>query len=297
MIRMALTASLLACAAMAPLAATAQDGAKVDQVTYRVNIAGRQRMLSQRITKAACLMAQDVGFTTSFDQMTQAYSLFLKSDSGLRNGDADLGLDAENNDTVSAALAAIDPHWAAYKATIETGIDNATIANEELDELDSAGLRVLKFMNIAVYKMARAYASDTETVSLKLAITVDIAGRQRMLTQKAVKEACLMGVAADPSEQAANLADTVELFDTSLSALQDGFDDIGVIAPPAPEIARKLREVEELWNPVKALLDRAVSGEVLSDRDLSVLARDSEPLLQRMNEAVGLYTTVEPSSE
>ncbi|WP_170407716.1 type IV pili methyl-accepting chemotaxis transducer N-terminal domain-containing protein [Ruegeria arenilitoris] len=296
MIRMVLTASFLVCATVAPQTSIAQDSTNVDQVAHRVNIAGRQRMLTQRITKAACLMARDVGFTTSFDQMTQAYGLFLQSDQGLRNGDSDLGLEAESNDTVIGALAAIDSHWAAYKAIIETGIDNATIANAELDELDSASLRVLKFMNIAVYKMARAYASETESVSLNLAITVDIAGRQRMLTQKAVKEACLMQAAADPAEQAARLADTVELFDTSLSALQDGFEDIGVIAPPTPEIARKLREVEELWNPVKGLLERAVNGEVLSDRDLSVLARDSEPLLQRMNEAVALYTTQSSSS-
>ncbi|MCG7522461.1 type IV pili methyl-accepting chemotaxis transducer N-terminal domain-containing protein [Ruegeria sp. Ofav3-42] len=296
MIRMVLTATFLVCASVAPQTTIAQDSANVDQVTHRVNIAGRQRMLTQRITKAACLMARDVGFTTSFDQMTQAYDLFLQSDQGLRNGDSDLGLEAESNDTVIGALGAIDSHWAAYKAIIETGIDNATIANAELDELDSASLRVLKFMNIAVYKMARAYASETASVSLNLAITVDIAGRQRMLTQKAVKEACLMQAVEDPSEQAARLADTVELFDTSLSALQDGFEDIGVIAPPTPEIARKLREVEELWNPVKSLLERAVNGEVLSDRDLSVLARDSEPLLQRMNEAVALYTTQSSSS-
>ena len=296
MIRMVLTATLLVCASVAPQTSTAQDSTNVDQVTHRVNIAGRQRMLTQRITKAACLMARDVGFTTSFDQMTQAYGLFLQSDQGLRNGDSDLGLEAESNDTIIGALGAIDSHWAAYKAIIETGIDNATIANAELDELDGASLRVLKFMNIAVYKMARAYASETESVSLNLAITVDIAGRQRMLTQKAVKEACLMQAAEDPAEQAVRLADTVELFDTSLSALQDGFEDIGVIAPPTPEIARKLREVEELWNPVKGLLERAVNGEVLSDRDLSVLARDSEPLLQRMNEAVALYTTQSSSS-
>lgn len=296
MIRMVLTATFLVCATVAPQTSIAQDSTSVDQVTHRVNIAGRQRMLTQRITKAACLMARDVGFNTSFDQMTQAFDLFLQSDQGLRNGDSDLGLDAESNDTVISALGAIDSHWAAYKAIIEAGIDNATIANAELDELDSASLRVLKFMNIAVYKMARAYASETASVSLNLAITVDIAGRQRMLTQKAVKEACLMQAVEDPSEQAARLADTVELFDTSLSALQDGFDDIGVIAPPTPEISRKLREVEELWNPVKSLLERAVNGEVLSDRDLSVLARDSEPLLQRMNEAVALYTTQSSSN-
>jgi len=85
------------------------------------------------------------------------------------------------------------------------------------------------------------------------------------------------------------LAETIELFDLSLKALRDGYEDVGVIPSPTRDIDRKLLEVEGLWEPVKAILDRAADGQVLSDRDLSRAARLSEPLLQTMNEAVGMY--------
>ena len=155
------------------------------------------------------------------------------------------------------------------------------------------GRDVLKYMNIAVFKIARAYAASVAEVPLGLTITIDVAGRQRMLTQKAVKEACLMVTAEDPLVYADRLGETIELFDLSLKALRDGYEDVGVIAAPTREIDRKLLEVAGLWEPVRSILDRAAEGQVLSDRDLSKVARMSEPLLQTMNEAVGLYEGAE----
>lgn len=263
------------------------------EAARKVNIAGRQRMLSQRMAKAACLMSRDISFAATYDQLTQAYSLFQRSDSALRLGDEELGLSAEALPAVQDALTAIDGSWATYSSLLETAVDSGLVEATELEALDGESRNVLKRMNIAVFKTARAYASVIPQLPLGLAITVDVAGRQRMLTQKAVKEACMMATAADPSLHAERLSETIELFDLSLRALRDGYDDVGVIPAPTREIDRKLLEVEGLWQPVKAMLDRAADGEILSDRDLARVARMSEPLLQTMNEAVGLYENID----
>lgn len=290
-LKLMMTAALLSTSLSAPTLPLAQQAAVADDPSLRINLAGRQRMLSQRMSKAACLMAQDIDATLAFDQLTQAYSLYASTDVALRSGDADLGLAPETHDSVLSALGRLDGYWETYKAIVEEGIDSAVIENADLATMNDAGLNVLKFMNIAVYKTARAWASDTDAkIDLGLAITIDIAGRQRMLTQLAVKNACMMRVAADPTAYADRLANTIELFDSSLLALQDGFSDIGVVPPPNAEVGRTLREVAELWQPIKRVLDRAAAGEVLSDRDLSMLARDSELLLRTMNEAVGQYS-------
>ncbi|MGH1481832.1 MAG: type IV pili methyl-accepting chemotaxis transducer N-terminal domain-containing protein [Geminicoccales bacterium] len=265
------------------------EGVTAAEAAQRINIAGRQRMLSQRMAKAACLMATDISFAAAYDQLTQAYGLFERSEAALRIGDEVMGMHPETSAKVLDALAAVSQPWADYKVVIEKGIDGGTIENADLDSLDSASLDVLKYMNIAVFKTVRDYAAITEDVPLGLTITVDIAGRQRMLTQKAIKEACLMTVAADPTVHAERLAESIELFDQSLKALRDGYEDVGVMAAPTREIDRKLLEVESLWQPVKRTLDRAANGEVLSKRDISRVSRMSEPLLQTMNEAVGLY--------
>ena len=287
--------TLMAATALPP--AMAQDNGAITAIEaeHKVNIAGRQRMLSQRMAKAACLMAQDISFASAYDQLTQAYNLYQRSADGLRAGNADMGLVEEQFPDVLEALTAVDGPWSDYSAVLAGGIEDGSIESTALEQLDNASLDVLKKMNIAVFKTARAYAEVTDKVPLGLTITIDVAGRQRMLTQKAVKEACLMSLSADPLIHADRLAETIEVFDLSLNALRDGYEDVGVIAAPTREIDRKLIEVLDLWEPVKTILDRAAEGETLSKRELSRVARLSEPLLRTMNEAVDLYEGAEQS--
>jgi hypothetical protein len=283
-----LVAAIIAIAAPGTVA---QDVSPVTAIeaARKVNISGRQRMLSQRMAKAACLMARDISFASNYDQLTQAYTLFGRSDAALRAGDEQMGLSTETLPDVLDALAAIDEPWTEYSGILENAVQSGTVESGDLRTLDDDSRAVLKYMNIAVFKIARAYAAAVAEVPLGLTITIDVAGRQRMLTQKAIKEACLMATSDDPLVYADRLGETIELFDLSLKALRDGYEDVGVIAAPTREIDRKLLEVAGLWEPVKSILDRAAEGQVLSDRDLSKVARMSEPLLQTMNEAVGLY--------
>ena len=275
--------------------AVAQEAASVETIEaiQRVNVSGRQRMLSQRMAKAACLMARDISFATTYDQLTQSYRLFQRSDVALRAGDEQMGLSSEEFPDVLSALSKIDEPWGQYSAILDKTVEAGTVEETDLELLDQGSQDVLKFMNIAVFKTARAYADAIDDIPLGLTITIDVAGRQRMLTQKAIKEACMMTVSADPELYADRLSETIEIFDLSLKALRDGYEDVGVIAAPSREIDRKLQEFAGLWEPVKLILIRAADGQVLSNRDLSRAARMSEPLLQTMNEAVGLYEGVE----
>ncbi|MEM7042127.1 MAG: type IV pili methyl-accepting chemotaxis transducer N-terminal domain-containing protein [Pseudomonadota bacterium] len=288
----ALTAALITFAAPPALAQDTGADAAIE-AARKVNLSGRQRMLSQRMAKAACLMSRDISFAATYDQLTQAYNLFQRSDAALRTGDEEMGLSPEEQPEVLTALSAIDASWSSYSGIVENAVETGAVEETGLETLDDESREVLKYMNIAVFKIARAYAEVTPSVPLGLTITIDVAGRQRMLTQKAVKEACLMAVSSDPSLHSDRLNETIELFDLSLKALRDGYEDVGVIAAPTREIDRKLQEVASLWDPVKRILDRAAAGEVLSDRDLSRVARLSEPLLQTMNEAVSLYEGAE----
>ena len=154
------------------------------EATRKVNIAGRQRMLSQRMAKAACLMSRDISFASTYDQLTQAYSLFQRSDLALRVGDEELGLSVEGLPAVQNALSAIDGPWATYSSLLETAVDSGLIEQADLESLDAESRAVLKHMNIAVFKTARAYAAVVPQLPLGLAITVDVAGRQRMLLCK-----------------------------------------------------------------------------------------------------------------
>jgi nitrate/nitrite-specific signal transduction histidine kinase len=81
-----------------------------------INIAGRQRMLSQRLSKAA--LALDV-FSTSQERqqnLTELQSvivLWQSSQEGLQHGDSSLGLPGNNSPTIKHLFATIQPNYVA----------------------------------------------------------------------------------------------------------------------------------------------------------------------------------------
>ncbi|MEO7714785.1 MAG: type IV pili methyl-accepting chemotaxis transducer N-terminal domain-containing protein [Capsulimonas sp.] len=79
-----------------------------------INIAGRQRMLSQKLCKAALAIrfAVDPGSRQMrIDEVRQVASLWERSHRGLKNGDAELDLPGSNSDSVRVMFSDIEgPH-------------------------------------------------------------------------------------------------------------------------------------------------------------------------------------------
>ena len=64
-----------------------------------INLAGRQRMLSQRITKAALILSQGYSAETE-EELRTSLGLFYRTQKGLVSGDQQLKLPGENSDAV-----------------------------------------------------------------------------------------------------------------------------------------------------------------------------------------------------
>ena len=77
-----------------------------------INLAGRQRMLSQRAAKAALAAASapDAGVrSASADELRETLATWSRTQRGLRDGDAELGLPGRNSAAVAARLDALAP--------------------------------------------------------------------------------------------------------------------------------------------------------------------------------------------
>ena len=89
-----------------------------------INIAGRQRMLSQRIAKAALLVEaaseqRDLAtFQASADQLRDALDLWATSHEGLTRRDASMGLAGDNSAEVVDLFGQLEPH---FKRVVEHG--------------------------------------------------------------------------------------------------------------------------------------------------------------------------------
>lgn len=78
-----------------------------------VNIAGRQRMLSQRLTKEALILQQYPNDENVRGSLVTTLDLWERSHRGLQAGDPDMGLPGENSATVSAMFDEIDHNFEA----------------------------------------------------------------------------------------------------------------------------------------------------------------------------------------
>lgn len=80
------------------------------------------------------------------------------------------------------------------------------------------------------------------------AATINIAGRQRMLSQRVAKEAMLV---AQRIEQRDTVTNTIKLFESSHDALLSGNTEMGVNAVSSGPTREQLQKVQRLWDTYK----------------------------------------------
>lgn len=271
--------------------ASAQS-ALADDAKRRVNLAGRQRMLSQRMSKAACFILTGVDEDNHRQMLDGAFNLFTTTHDALQFGSEEAGLMVETHLPIIAALGEVDSQWRTYAIELQPIMDGSSIDQDALASLNASGLDVLRTMNATVGKTARTYGESLPDLPLILSITIDLAGRQRMFTQKMSKEFCLIDAGVNIAANTATLAETQSFFNSTLEALISGFPGVVLEAPNA-EIRTKLLEVRDLWAGPNAVITAVAGGAPITDADRATIARDVEAVLVAMNQAVGMYEFVD----
>ncbi|MGG7565891.1 type IV pili methyl-accepting chemotaxis transducer N-terminal domain-containing protein [Rhodovulum sp. DZ06] len=265
----------------------AQAAADAQAAKRKINLAGRQRMLSQRMAKAAAFVRLGIEPERHLEMMKGAYELFDVTLKGLHHGNADQGLTPEGDAKVVEALNVVEGLWYGYGAAVKHAIESGAVTEADMDAIARLNGPVLVTMNAAVKEFETAYGNNS--ISLGLAIAINVSGRQRMLSQKMSKEVALCALGMNPEETKEALANTIRLFDLSLTALIDGLPTVSIIKPPTEEVDAKLREVRALWTSFKPVVDSVAASGQPTLGELAKVAAQNDPLLKTMNEAVFLY--------
>jgi len=274
---LAATAPTLSPQSVSAAATSAQESAT------KINVSGRQRMLTQRMAAAACFMAIKVDVDGQAEVLQDARDLYGRSLDGLKNGNAKLGLLPESDSTVLKELSLGDALWQDFSGNVDvalTGDPAAAIVQMELSTpiLEQSDRIVKAFVD------SRGSTAD---LTAKMAQTIDLAGRQRMLSQRIAKSACAMQGAKFPRTAAAELTVAKREFGEALAALEAG--SATVVAPPSTAIADQLEIVRGLWTDLDAPLQEILDGTLLSVDEMSAVAAQTTKLLQEMNKVVGMY--------
>ena len=125
--------------------------------------------------------------------------------------------------------------------------------------------------------------------SKKDALIINIAGKQRMLTQKMSKE--IFYIKYKQSTDFRELNSAVDLFDNNLNDLIEGNSAKGIYMPQNKKIQIKLEEVKTLWVPFKIEIEKIREAISNIKNDLERLTGKTATLLNKSDNIVKVMVT------
>ncbi len=223
-----------------------------------IDIAGRQRMLSQRIVKAYAQVAIDVQYDLAQQQLQDAVALF---DQQL----ADLKFNSSSG-KVQMALLKVEQQWAPLRA-IATGPINAD------------GARRLLAANDELLNACQQVVVELETIAgTNQAHVVNLAGRQRMLSQRIAKDYMLLSLGLKDPGLPVEMDKARGEFEAAMAELRKAPQN-------TPAIVSGLDEVERQWGVFRGSFQLKESGTYVP----LFVAMASEKVLNLFNAITGLY--------
>ena len=145
--------------------------------------------------------------------------------------------------------------------------------------------RIAQYFLLTLLLTLSLYAQPSQE---QIAIVIDLAGKQRMLTQKMSKEALLIAKGINIQKNQEELKKTIALFDTTLKGLLKGDEKLQLPKTEDTDIIQQLKSITSLWNKFKPFIDRVAEG-TYDRTSLKAIEMGNTPLLQSMNRIVTMY--------
>jgi hypothetical protein len=220
--------------------------------------------------------------------MVRTMSLFEKSLELLLNGDGML-IPGSPSPEVTAQVKKVEEQWKLMKAALQSG---------QREVVSKQNLVLLKEAHevVELYEKA-ASAAGHKTMGA----VVNIAGRQRMLSQRVFKDVVMLG--ARNAREAKDLrADTKAVraqFEKALVGLVKGNREMDLPATSDEAVLNHMKTVEQAWREFSAKIDQALAvpeREQLPNELLKEMAEANTAMLLLLERATTMYTELRQSS-
>ncbi len=241
--------------------------------SYIINIAGKQRMLSQKMSKEAFFIAHR--HSNDFRELNTAVNLFENSLKDLLYGNETTGIYAPQNEKIKTKLEEVMGYWVPFRIHIEELKSDIEGVRPDMEVLAGRIEKLLYLSDSVVQRMVRANLSN---------VHIDLSGRQRMLSQR-------MGLYVSRYLNTANAQDLLIYADAKAlyeKTTQSFLDDPAV--KNAPQVYSIVEENYDYWEEYAVFLETLLEQESKINRHLAYIYEKNIQLLNAMDEAVWLYT-------
>ena len=251
-----------------------------------INLAGKERMLTQKMSKEALLIFIGIDVNSNAKKLKATSSLFEKSLKGLRDGDKELNLVKSGDKEIEKSIDEAQKLWIPFKKRVENVASFKDITDETFRYIDKQNIPLLKKMNDITILYTKLNSSKSS--KLKMANDINLAGKERMLTQMIAKDILLYQAKIREKKALKSLNSSVKLFDDILNGLYNGDKNLNLVGTKLPKIVKALDSAKKSWQESKELIEKS-----LKDRDNQDLLKELISKLDNtkslMNRAVELY--------
>lgn len=258
---------------------------------HTINMADRERLLSQKLSKELLLVALGYNKKENLRNIQYDHDTFARILKGLHYGDVELALQPTEDGEVLDRLSRVEELWPLFESALRDSIKSGHVLRDHVEIVADLSLPLLTAMDEAVQSYEDWDARITPTFSL-LDHVVNLAGRQRMLSQKMATEFLLIAYGHSVKINRARLKGTIKQFDRVMTGLMTGDGQLRLLPPPNQRIMAQLRSVQRLWADYRPLLETAMKGKKVSEDHLAHMASLSGSLLSEMDAAVNMYETL-----
>ncbi|MEO0912955.1 MAG: type IV pili methyl-accepting chemotaxis transducer N-terminal domain-containing protein [Pseudomonadota bacterium] len=138
-------------------------------------------------------------------------------------------------------------------------------------------------LNISAPAPAKAeLAVSPQTVAAR----IEQSGNLRMLSEGMAKYFCYARAGQDPVNAVAGLQTDMAMFDQIHLGLVDGDDSLGLFAETSPEVRKAWDNVDLMWSSARVYYDKALSGQIVDERDFDRINGLTLELDKRVNDMV-----------
>ncbi len=257
------------------------------ELAIAINLSGKQRMLTQKMSKESLLIYLNIDKNIVKQKLKKSYTLFNKTLNGLLNGDKELKLVVSKDKILEAKLKEVNRLWTPFGKHIKDIFESKSLSSKTFNYIDKHNLILLKSMNEAVVLYTKLGTKNSS--KLKMANDINLAGKQRMLTQMISKDLLLYKANINPKRAKESLNKAVLLFTKTLKGLLNGYKELALAGTKLPNIISQLEHIDKLWIETKPLIKKALN----SSKDIKLtkdIIKKLDIVKFEMNIAVELYT-------